>query len=232
MFQTEFEFTLPCGYLDSEGTLHRDGVMRRATAADEILPLKDPRVQKNSAYLVVILLSRVVTHLGGVSHINPKVIEDLYATDLAYLQDMYNQINQPGNGHQPVTCPQCEHIFELDHRGRVSVFAAGSVMLQGAQVGGISVRTRSANDRHRVREERQLQRAAYSLRDILLHIEYVGQLAIIGRRPECTSRACAIELHRNTQLVAVFPYASPDEVADTQLLGDIPDIFFRSLEGK
>lgn len=114
MFQTEFEFKLPCGYLDDEGSLHRDGVMRRATAADEILPLKDPRVQSNRAYLVIILLSRVVTRLGSVTPINPKVIENLYATDLAYLQDLYNEINQLGNGHLPVTCPQCEHTFEVE----------------------------------------------------------------------------------------------------------------------
>jgi hypothetical protein len=94
MFQTEFEFKLPCGYLDEEGTLHRDGVMRRATAADEILPLKDPRVQKNEAYLVVILLSRVITRLGSVAAVNPKVIENLFATDLAFLQALYNRINR------------------------------------------------------------------------------------------------------------------------------------------
>lgn len=114
MFQTEFEFTLPCGYLDEDGTLHRDGVLRRATAADEILPLKDPRVQKNPAYLVIILLSRVVTRLGSVSPINPKVIENLYATDLAYLQTLYNQVNQLGDGHQVVTCPQCQHSFAME----------------------------------------------------------------------------------------------------------------------
>jgi hypothetical protein len=114
VFQTEFEFALPCGYLDGEGTLHREGVMRRATAADEILPLKDPRVVKNPAYLVVILLSRVVTRLGGVPQINPGVIENLYATDLAYLQDLYNEINQLDNGHRAVTCPQCEHAFEVE----------------------------------------------------------------------------------------------------------------------
>src|SRR6476619_7223100 len=89
MFQTEIEFTLPCGYLDEDGTLHREGVMRRATAADEILPLKDPRVAKNPAYLVVILLSRVVTRLGGVEPITPKTIESLFTTDLAHLQDLY-----------------------------------------------------------------------------------------------------------------------------------------------
>ena len=114
MFQTEFEFTLPCGYLDDEGTLHRDGVMRRATAADEILPLKDPRVQKNQAYLVVILLSRVMTRLGGVAQMNPKVIENLYATDLAYLQNLYNEINQLSNEHLSVTCPECQHAFEVE----------------------------------------------------------------------------------------------------------------------
>src|SRR5262249_59316105 len=81
MFQTEFEFTLPCGYLDEDGTLHREGVMRRATAADEILPLKDPRVVRNPAYLVVILLSRVVTRLRGGSDITPKTTQELYGTD-------------------------------------------------------------------------------------------------------------------------------------------------------
>jgi hypothetical protein len=94
MFQTEFEFTLPCGFLDPEGTLHREGVMRRATAADEILPLKDPRVQSNEAYVIVILLARVITRLGSVAAINPKVIEGLFATDLAFLQDLYNRVNQ------------------------------------------------------------------------------------------------------------------------------------------
>ena len=112
MFQTEYEFTLPCGYLDPDGTLHREGIMRRATAADEILPLKDPRVVKNPAYLSVILLSRVVTRLGSVSPITPKVIEGLYATDLAYLQSLYNEINRLDNGHAAVTCPQCQHEFQ------------------------------------------------------------------------------------------------------------------------
>src|SRR5260370_10651990 len=105
MFQTEFDFQLPCGSLDAEGTLHRDGVMRRATAADEILPLKDPRVVKNAAYLVVILLARVVTRLGTVSQVNPKVIEDLYATDLAYLQRLYNQVNGLDEKTSKTTCP-------------------------------------------------------------------------------------------------------------------------------
>src|SRR6186713_3218237 len=111
MFKTEHEFTLPMGYLDAEGTLHRDGTMRLATAADEILPLKDPRVQQNPAYLVVILLSRVVTRLGGVSQITPKVIEGLYAADLARLQSLYNELNRLDGG-EPVTCPNCSHTFQ------------------------------------------------------------------------------------------------------------------------
>jgi hypothetical protein len=105
MFETEFEFVLPCGYLDEEGSLHREGVMRRATAADEILPLKDARVQKNEAYLIVILLARVITRLGSLPAINPKIVEGLFATDLAYLQDLYNRINAL---HDPAAnCPHC-----------------------------------------------------------------------------------------------------------------------------
>jgi hypothetical protein len=94
MIQTEFAFTLPVGYQDEEGNLHRDGVMRLATAADEVLPLKDPRVQANLAYLGVVVLSRVVTRLGSVPQINPRMIEGLFAADFAYLQDFYDNINQ------------------------------------------------------------------------------------------------------------------------------------------
>ena len=114
MFQTEYEFTLPMGYLDKDGTLHRQGVMRLATAADEILPLKDPRVQKNPSYLVVILLSRVVTRLEGIQQVSPHTVENLYAADLAYLQDLYNEINQVDGARMPVTCPQCHHNFEVE----------------------------------------------------------------------------------------------------------------------
>lgn len=114
MFQTEHEFTLPMGFLDRDGTLHREGVMRLATAADEILPLKDPRVQKNPAYLAVILLSRVVTSLGGVDAVTPNVIEGLFAADLAHLQDLYNEINRIGDAAS-VTCPQCQHTFVPEH---------------------------------------------------------------------------------------------------------------------
>jgi hypothetical protein len=116
MFQTEYEFTLPMGYLDTDGTLHRKGVMRLATAADEILPLQDPRVSLNPAYLLIILLSRVVIKLGSVKQITPKVIEDLFAADLTYLQDFYNRINGHGTDRMQVQCPSCQQILEVEAR--------------------------------------------------------------------------------------------------------------------
>jgi hypothetical protein len=91
--QTEFPFTLPKGYVDEHGTLHRSGTMRLATARDEIEPLRDPRVKENDAYLTVILLSRVVTELGTVPQVTPKTIEGLFAADLAYLEDFYRAVN-------------------------------------------------------------------------------------------------------------------------------------------
>lgn len=114
MFQTEYEFTLPFGYADGEGNLHREGVMRLATAADEILPLKDPRVQSNEAYLTVILLSRVITRLGSVAQVTPKVVEGLYAADLAYLQEFYNRINRSGKANVEAACPKCAHEFTVE----------------------------------------------------------------------------------------------------------------------
>ena len=114
MLQTEFPFTLPMGYVDSEGTLHKEGLMRLATAFDEIAPLKDPRVQNNPAYLLVILLSRVVQRLGSVEVINPKVIEGLFAADLAYLQDFYRRINENGQSRLAIECPHCERQFEVE----------------------------------------------------------------------------------------------------------------------
>ena len=92
-FQTEIEFELPKGYVDDDGVLHRGGAMRLATAADEILPLRDPRVQQNEAYLTVIVLSRVVTRLGSVAEVHTGVIERLFAADLAYLQRLYERFN-------------------------------------------------------------------------------------------------------------------------------------------
>ncbi|WP_230414243.1 hypothetical protein [Collimonas silvisoli] len=92
----EKEFTLPIGYRDSDGTLHRTGVMRLATAGDEILPLKDHRVQSNPAYLIVIVLSRVIVRLGSLDMITTKVVEELFSADFSFLQSLYNKINQVG----------------------------------------------------------------------------------------------------------------------------------------
>jgi len=114
MLQTEFPFTLPLGYADAEGNLHCEGIMRLATAFDEIAPLKDPRVHSNSAYLLIILLSRVITRLGNLEQINPKVIENLYAADLAYLQDLYRRLNEQGHTLIHTRCPHCEKEFEVE----------------------------------------------------------------------------------------------------------------------
>lgn len=113
-FQTEYAFTLPKGYVDQNGNVHKDGIMRLATAADEILPLKDPRVQQNPGYLPIILLSRVVTKLGTLSAITPAVIENIFATDLAYLQNLYATVNTFGPDGIAVVCPSCGHGFHLE----------------------------------------------------------------------------------------------------------------------
>ncbi|XHS77619.1 hypothetical protein ACFJGW_18125 [Burkholderiaceae bacterium UC74_6] len=111
MFITEHEFELPKGYVDATGTLHRKGVMRLATAADELMPLKDPRVRDFAAYLIVILLSRVVMRLGTLTDIHPGVIEGLFTEDLAYLQHTYNRINGLAREADDAQCPECGHHF-------------------------------------------------------------------------------------------------------------------------
>jgi hypothetical protein len=119
--QTEFEFTLPKGYVDGEGNLHCEGTMRLATAMDEIAPLRDARVKANEAYLSVVVLSRVITRLGKVTEINTNLIENLFTADLAYLQDFYRKINSEGSSESEnqltVTCPQCQHVFEVETAG-------------------------------------------------------------------------------------------------------------------
>ena len=112
--QTEFAFTLPRGYVDSDGDVHTSGVMRLSTAFDEIAPMKDPRVQSNPGYLVIILLARVITKLGELEHITPKTIERLFSADLAYLQDFYARVNQNGHNRLEVSCPHCEQAFEVE----------------------------------------------------------------------------------------------------------------------
>jgi len=112
--QTEFEFTLPVGYVDREGNVHKEGTMRLATAMDEITPLSDLRVQSNEAYLVIVLLARVITSLGSLRQVNTSVIENLFAADLAYLQEFYRQINETGKTSRAVLCPHCGGEFEVD----------------------------------------------------------------------------------------------------------------------
>lgn len=112
--QTEFEFALPLGYVDREGNVHKHGTMRLATAMDEITPLSDLRVQSNDAYLVIVLLARVITRLGNLHQVNTSVIENLFAADLAYLQEFYRQINETGKTTRPVACPHCNNTIEVD----------------------------------------------------------------------------------------------------------------------
>jgi len=114
--QSEFEFQLPRGFVDSAGARHRAGKMRLATAHDELLPLSDHRVQNNPAYLTVVLLARVITSLGNLhgDAIRPEVIESLYASDLAYLQDLYRQLNSFGHSRAVVECPACHERFSVD----------------------------------------------------------------------------------------------------------------------
>lgn len=107
MFQTEFTFSLPKGYLDRDRNLHREGTMRLANAADEILPLKDPRVQQNPGYLTIILLARVITKLGDLPAVDTRVVENLFTMDLAYLQDLYQRINSMDMPVYRSACPHC-----------------------------------------------------------------------------------------------------------------------------
>lgn len=112
--QTEFEFTLPRGYVDGEGNLHKQGTMRLATAMDEIVPLRDPRVKANQAYLAIILLARVITQMGSLKDVNTGTIEKLFSADFGYLQDFYRRINENGSAKISTSCPECNHSFEVD----------------------------------------------------------------------------------------------------------------------
>lgn len=114
MLRTEFSFTLPCGYVDDHGTLHTQGVMRRATALDEVETIGDPRVRNNEAYLGILLLSRVVSRLGDIYPVAPHVIERLFAPDFEYLQELYTQVNANGGTLIETQCPRCGERFLLD----------------------------------------------------------------------------------------------------------------------
>ncbi len=129
MFKTEYSFRLPRGFVDEEGKVHREGVMRLATARDEIVPLQDYRVQGNRAYLVIILLSRVITKLGDLQRISVDTIEGLFSTDLAYLQEFYRKINEEGGAPKHhVTCPKCSHEMDVD-------MVTGALLTEGGEGG-------------------------------------------------------------------------------------------------
>ena len=118
--RTEYPFVLPRGFVDDNGTVHREGVMRLATARDEISPQTDARVRQNPAYLTVLLLERTVTKLGTLHAVDQWVIENLFASDLAFLQDLYRRINQEGHTEASVSCPSCNHEFAVDIAGDAS----------------------------------------------------------------------------------------------------------------
>lgn len=117
LMRTEFGFRLPRGYVDDSGRVHRDGVMRLATARDELVPLRDDRVRENPAYLSVVLLGRVVVRLGTLREVHAGVIEDMFASDLAFLQDFYRRVNAEGHTRAEVTCPSCATAFAVDLAG-------------------------------------------------------------------------------------------------------------------
>jgi hypothetical protein len=117
LLRTTFEFELPRGYVDPSGVTHRRGTMRLATARDELVPLADDRVRDNPAYLTVVLLARVVERLGMVEDVHAGVIENLFASDLAFLQDLYRRVNQEGHARASVSCPSCHEEFTVDLTG-------------------------------------------------------------------------------------------------------------------
>lgn len=116
---TAFPFTLPRGYVDQNGKTHRTGIMRLATARDELSPLSDYRVRENPAYLSVVLLSRLITSLGSLKEIDTDVVEGLFAADLAFLQKFYEKVNLDGTPVASTACPSCQHEFDVDMGSRL-----------------------------------------------------------------------------------------------------------------
>jgi len=112
--RTEFDFALPMGYVDSSGTIHREGRMRLSTAMDEIAPQRDSRVKSNQAYLTIVILSRVITKLGDLPSVDTDVVEGLFTADLAFLQDFYRRVNTVGATQLTATCPECGHTFPVE----------------------------------------------------------------------------------------------------------------------
>ena len=112
--RTQYAFTLPRGYVDASGAVHREGVMRLATARDELEPLRDPAVREHEAYLTVLLLARVILRIGDQTTITPELVEGLYAADFDHLQRLYERINSDSEAVGQVDCPSCGIAFEVD----------------------------------------------------------------------------------------------------------------------
>lgn len=110
---TEFSFTLPRGYIDATERVHRHGVMRLATAKDEIMVQQERIVQENSAYGALVMLSRVISRLGSLNSVTPEQLEGLVLQDISYLREFYNRVNQQGNTHIPTQCPHCDAEFNM-----------------------------------------------------------------------------------------------------------------------
>ncbi|MEJ8632139.1 hypothetical protein WKI67_01415 [Streptomyces sp. MS2.AVA.5] len=117
--RTHFPFTLPRGYADADGTVHREGTMRLATARDELVPLADMRVRDNPAYLSVVLIGRLITSLGTLKSVDADIVEHFFAADLAYLQKFYEKINSDGTSVASTVCPHCSHEFDVDMGSRL-----------------------------------------------------------------------------------------------------------------
>jgi hypothetical protein len=113
MLRTEFEFTLPCGYVDAAGTLHRGGAMRLATALDEVEAMGEARRRANGAYATVALLARVITRLGEVAPVDAAVVERLFSADFVYLQELFVRANDGGGTLVETECPGCGARFAL-----------------------------------------------------------------------------------------------------------------------
>ena len=111
--QTIYEFTLPKGYVDNAGDVHRNGKMRLATAGDEISATRDPRVLSNPSYLTIVILSKVITEIEGLEVVTPTHIERMFTADLAFLQDMYQRINDIEPPTLTAVCPDCGRSFEV-----------------------------------------------------------------------------------------------------------------------
>ncbi|MEO0985388.1 MAG: phage tail assembly protein [Cyanobacteria bacterium J06639_14] len=111
---TEFVFSLPRGFMDEAGQLHREGTMRLATARDELMLQKDPRVQAQSTYGILLLLSQVIVRLGTLNTVTPADLECLFTQDFAYLREFYNRVNQQGHTTIATQCPQCAATFETE----------------------------------------------------------------------------------------------------------------------